>query len=493
MHKKIKRILIFSFSFIIAVISSIQVNAETPIETLNDIFSGGYQIFNATGQFDSFSPIHTPYVQDTYGRNEAYTAHNQMLNNELTNQYKSMVENITGEVVYVPVEHTGQETVNPTYVIQYVEVSYDDIRHYIYTATGTDEVTGTTRTPDEIGYRFINEDGYCITVDGIDHFWGTGFINGIKDSNDDFTLYRYGSTSGQTTEVENAIINDAKKQMMTDPWKKNSDGSYKEYYNRNVGIPYFTTYPKLELYKNSIPLVFPGSRIAVPELIEGTDTETKELLERAEQFVRTITTPSHRREARYVKDTSTGYVDADDNTLEARYRDLKEYIDIYTEVNSNARNDKIKTYRILQYRITDLQVDHVMNREGVNNYHWQIFNSAGNKIYDSYKISRNLKARFNDPGIYTIFTEQEQIETHSSYAQYTVDEFWILADTGQLLWKNSYTKQDANFNPDTSLTSSTFNRINIWIQGVLDRPNREHPWLDQGDPVKISSQTTRIK
>ena len=116
-----------------------------------------------------------------------------------------------------------------------------------------------------------------------------------------------------------------------------------------------------------------------------------------------------------------------------------------------------------------------MNREGVNNYHWQIFNSAGNKIYDSYKISRNLKARFNDPGIYTIFTEQEQIETHSSYAQYTVDEFWILADTGQLLWKNSYTKQDANFNPDTSLTSSTFNRINIWIQGVLDRPNREHP------------------
>ena len=188
MHKKIKRILIFSFSFIIAVISSIQVNAETPIETLNDIFSGGYQVFNAAGQLDSFSPIHTPYVQDTYGRNEAYTAHNQMLNNELTNQYKSMVENITGEVVYVPVEHTGQETVNPTYVIQYVEVPYDDIRHYIYTATGTDEVTGTTRTPDEIGYRFINEDGYCITVDGIDHFWGTGFINGIKDSNDDFTL-----------------------------------------------------------------------------------------------------------------------------------------------------------------------------------------------------------------------------------------------------------------------------------------------------------------
>lgn len=197
-----------------------------------------------------------------------------------------------------------------------------------------------------------------------------------------------------------------------------------------------------------------------------------------------------------VTNTIDGYVEGGGTTynLKTRYTNLDEYLEVMKDVNSNATNDDIGTYRILQYRIVNYERTHVLHTQANNNFLWEIYHDSSVPIFSSTQSSSNLKVLFNQSGDYVVNVQREYTDTYSEFVQYVVDEYWIEAETGQLLYQETYAQRELCYNPDTSKTTTYFKPNKRWIGKVSmwDTFNFNYPWLNTADPVKLTPQTNRI-
>lgn len=208
-------------------------------------------------------------------------------------------------------------------------------------------------------------------------------------------------------------------------------------------------------------------------------------------FVEMLKNTGYRTQTTFT--TTDGFVDGGkiDNQMKTRYKTLNDWVEIMDQFRVHNNTDKLKTYRVLQYRITGYEQNHVMHSEPGNRFLWTVHRGASLMLQRD-QSSSNLSVLFNESGTYNINVQREYTDTHSEYGKYVVDEYWILADTGQLLYRNTYEENEVNFNPDATLTSSRWVANKNWTGLINAIRNDIYTWLNTGDPVTITPQTYRI-
>lgn len=477
-------------SFLIMSMPVLSTNAVTDMP---DITRGGYAFFTSgnTGGGGSSPPSYM--TNDvTYDRETAINRHNTDLLSQMDDKYKTIVRNnSTGrEFVYFPTDDFSNRYSNPSFVVQYIDVPYNDLRAFVnFGNTGNEDGVVHTTPLTTIGTSAWNgNDPIIRSNDYTDYLSGMGFLGGYTDTEDNNTVFAF----SDNTQIES--IRTAKNKIMNDTITNRQYG--------NSGVPRSLSYPQLTLDNHNFNDTFPGFRWELPNgsIIDGTGGTTgsitisdPSLINRTNDFLTYLNTPSNRKTALFARNTTNGYVEGNnDRDMSTRYRNLTTYLNLFHDLHASAENEKVGTYRVLQYRITDLETDHIMNTEANNDFLWHIYNSSAQPVFTTNTVTGNLTVQFNRSGTYSINLERSYTETHSEYAKYYVDEFWIAADTGQLLWKSTSEEHDVNYNPDTSLTSINYYPVESYLQRVNDIYNYNHVWLNYSDRIRVAAQTERI-
>lgn len=177
--------------------------------------------------------------------------------------------------------------------------------------------------------------------------------------------------------------------------------------------------------------------------------------------------------------------------LESRFKLLNDWVEIKDHFNTLHDTDNVKVNRILQYRTTEYQTQHRMHTEPQNNFRWRIYRGS-DLVFQRDQSSNQLAVLFNEEGYYDVSVQRAYTDTYSKFSKYTVDEYWVLAETGQIIWRNTYTENEVSFDPDTSLTNSRWEPNASWSGPITGVYNFTYEWLNTGDPVRLTPQTFRI-
>lgn len=120
-------------------------------------------------------------------------------------------------------------------------------------------------------------------------------------------------------------------------------------------------------------------------------------------------------------------------TYEDRYKTVKQMCKMYT----NSGTTHAKVVRVVDYKVSQMCIDQLENKEAMNNYKWLI-----QKIYDDgsigqfgtqYTITNHLTHAFSEAGNYLLSSEQQVFKTTQSSLRMEIMEYTILADTGMVL------------------------------------------------------------
>ena len=159
----------------------------------------------------------------------------------------------------------------------------------------------------------------------------------------------------------------------------------------------------------------------------------EELITAWEEILRNYMVPSYR-----VDLVGGGFVDWP--YLELRYEVLEAY------VNSLAMSDQINTTNIIEYRVSKEVEQKIVNKQPVGEYRWEIFDQEGKLLKTTYTYGRILRLSFSKPGIYYIKAFQKHYVTRADVVSTQKLEYWMIAETRQLLWKTQTDGKQFTYN-----------------------------------------------
>lgn len=189
---------------------------------------------------------------------------------------------------------------------------------------------------------------------------------------------------------------------------------------------------------------------------------------------------------RYRKDIiSGGYIDWP--YLELRYRVLQAYVE------SLSMEDTINTTLVTEYRITQEERKKIINKQPIEEYKWEIYDSEGNLLKTAQTYGKTLRLSFNRTGTYFIKAYQRHYVTRADVISTAELEYWMLSDTNQLMWKNE--KNGTKFYYDRNVAEE-YIQTNFIKQVVTSGMLEDNWFMDlTGGSIGITEgfQTERIQ
>lgn len=173
---------------------------------------------------------------------------------------------------------------------------------------------------------------------------------------------------------------------------------------------------------------------------------------------------------------------ANSNGLPSAFSDSSTYYGRYNnllaQLRSNSYDTMIKTEYIVEFRITDTKDSAIFQRMPVtyggdsgNTHQWAITliqDQYGTPAtYSDYLYgSDTLTYTFMQPGVYNIAAAQWIQETTTNAFSCSVYEYWVIADTGEVIWartSNGRLKEDSNgcMNEESGCRKAFFRDITV--------------------------------
>lgn len=133
-------------------------------------------------------------------------------------------------------------------------------------------------------------------------------------------------------------------------------------------------------------------------------------------------------------DLDGGFIDFPN--METRYRMLDKYL------NATSTTDTVKMQYILEYRIENTAhntIYRMTGQNGMNSYTWDFENKTTGESYNNYNLAPSIFHQFMRAGDYQIEVDKEVCKTFCDAFTFSVNEYWIVEETGQVVWKRETT------------------------------------------------------
>ena len=118
--------------------------------------------------------------------------------------------------------------------------------------------------------------------------------------------------------------------------------------------------------------------------------------------------------------------------METRYEMLDAYL------NSTSAADTVDVQYVLEYRIENARQDTIyrmVGQNGENSYTWSFQNQDTGETYDRFNMASSIYHQFMRTGTYRIDVDKEIYKTFCDAFTFSVNEYYIVEETGQVIWK----------------------------------------------------------
>jgi hypothetical protein len=136
-------------------------------------------------------------------------------------------------------------------------------------------------------------------------------------------------------------------------------------------------------------------------------------------------------------DLDGGFIDFPN--METRYRMLDQYL------NATSSTDTIKMQYVLEYRIENTAhntIYRMVGQNGMNSYTWNFENESTGEAYNRYNQPSAIYHQFMRAGTYDIDVSKDVYKTYCDAFTFSVSEYWIVEETGQVVWKRETAGKD---------------------------------------------------
>jgi hypothetical protein len=158
-------------------------------------------------------------------------------------------------------------------------------------------------------------------------------------------------------------------------------------------------------------------------------------------------------------DLDGGFIDFPN--METRYRMLDEYL------NATSTTDTVNMQYILEYRIENTAHDTIYRmtgQNGINSYTWGFENQSTGESYSNYNMAPSIFHQFMRAGNYQIEVDKEVCKTFCDAFTFSVNEYWIVEETGQVVWK----RETAGRNIDPTIPALELGLRNLVMYNTPD-------------------------
>lgn len=129
-------------------------------------------------------------------------------------------------------------------------------------------------------------------------------------------------------------------------------------------------------------------------------------------------------------DIDGGFIDF--SNLKTRYEMLDAYL------NATSATDTIEVQYVLEYRIESTSHDTIyrmVGQNGMNSYVWNFTNRDTGESFSRYDLPASITHQFMRAGTYDIDVDKEVYKTFCDAFTMSINEYWIIEETGQVIWK----------------------------------------------------------
>lgn len=129
-------------------------------------------------------------------------------------------------------------------------------------------------------------------------------------------------------------------------------------------------------------------------------------------------------------DIEGGFLDFTD--LKTRYEMLDAYL------NATASTDTVDVQYVLEYRIESAAHDTIyrmVGKNGMNSYIWKFQNRDTGESFARYNLPASITHQFMRSGTYDIDVDKEVYKTYCDAFTVSINEYWLIEETGQVIWK----------------------------------------------------------
>lgn len=129
-------------------------------------------------------------------------------------------------------------------------------------------------------------------------------------------------------------------------------------------------------------------------------------------------------------DIEGGFIDFTD--LKTRYEMLDAYL------NATSATDTVDVQYVLEYRIESTAHDTIyrmVGKNGMNSYIWNFQNTDTGESFARYNLPASITHQFMKKGLYTIDVDKEVYKTFCDAFTISINEYWLIEETGQIIWK----------------------------------------------------------
>jgi len=136
-------------------------------------------------------------------------------------------------------------------------------------------------------------------------------------------------------------------------------------------------------------------------------------------------------------DLDGGFIDFPD--MQTRYQMLDQYL------NATSSTDTIKMQYIQEYRIENTAhntIYRMVGQNGINSYTWNFENESTGESYSRYNQLPAIYHQFMRAGTYQIDVSKDVYKTYCSAFTFSLNEYWIVEETGQVVWKREVSGKD---------------------------------------------------
>ena len=127
---------------------------------------------------------------------------------------------------------------------------------------------------------------------------------------------------------------------------------------------------------------------------------------------------------------------------------------VYDYINYAGIDTDINVYHIIEYKMTDAVMDKKHARQALDQWYLSLYKATSatdtgcivpeNKIAEHYSINRVFRVRFPEPGYYAAINKQVYQCEVSNVFTYVKCEYFVIAETGQVIYMNNYQSKVKN-------------------------------------------------
>lgn len=149
--------------------------------------------------------------------------------------------------------------------------------------------------------------------------------------------------------------------------------------------------------------------------------------------------------------------------MEIRYEMLDAYL------NSTSAADTVDVQYVLEYRIENARHDtlyRMIGQNGENSYTWSFQNQDTGETYGKFNMASSIYHQFMRAGTYRIDIDKEVYKTFCDAFTFSVNEYYIAEETGQVIWKRE--TKGKNIDPAVPAAELGFRNMVIYDVPAAD-------------------------